>query len=525
MSGMATQLQASSAGAADRRNAVRGVAWGGVESGIRAGVGFLITPLIIHAFGIEGLGLWAACWSTAQMAALFDLGIGAVYSRFAAKAIAREDAEELNGTLAAGIGFHLLATAALAVAAIVAMPSMERAITHGTRFAADAPVVLGCAVAAVLLRLVLSVFRGVVAGAQRLDVLGRIGSSMAVLEGCGTAAIILSGGGLRGMAMNSLASAIVISLLEGRAAYRLCPQLRFRPFCARRSDWREVVSFGWKVQLVRIDEILVQHVPRLVLAAGAGLAVTGAYDLGARVAAALATVGTVPLPVIAPMASRLDARSLADRLQALLNRSTRYVALIVAPLAALILIDPSGLLLAWTGRDVADGAAATASILTLAAVLTLLASPMRLTLRGVGYAGIEAIAAMISTTLHLSLALALASRFGAIGVAGGALAASIVAALTLSVGARRIESGRFTRSIRQAIAAPILAGIAAFLAGWTFDLVTRSPAGAAADRFAALTHLMSEAAVVLIVFVLAAVLFRGIRREDLSLARVAVRAA
>src|SRR5436190_20892181 len=94
----------------DRRNAVRGVAWGGMESTAGAAVGFLLTPLVISTFGIEGLGLWGAAWSVAHAAGVFDLGIGSTYARFTAKAIAREDAAELNGTIAAGLGFHLVVT-------------------------------------------------------------------------------------------------------------------------------------------------------------------------------------------------------------------------------------------------------------------------------------------------------------------------------------------------------------------------------------------------------------------------------
>ena len=525
MSGGPTQTDVPGEDASDRRNAVRGVAWGGVESITRAAIGLLITPLILSAFGIAGLGLWAACWSTAQVAGLFDLGIGAIYSRFAARAIARDDADALNGTIAAGMGFHLIATTLLAIAALVTMPSMQAALARDTPFVGAVPTVLGCAVVAVLLRLILSVFRGVVAGAQRLDLLGRIGSGVAILEGGGTVVIILAGGGLRGMAWNALAATALVSLLEGWAAYRLCPQLRLRPFRARRSDWREVLSFGLKVQVIRVAEILARHVPRLVLAAGPGLAVAGAYDLGSRVAAALTTAGTVPLPVIAPMATRLEARDLALRLMALLDRSTRYVALLVMPLAVLVMLDAPGLLLAWTGQPESGGAGMAARLLTLAAVLTLLVSPLRLTLRGIGYAGLEAIAAMVSSILHLLLAVGLAVRFQAIGVAWSALTAAAVGALILAVGAGETSSGRFAASLRQATASPVLAGLAAFVAGWGLRMAVGTPATVAGERLAALTHLVGEGIVVLVVFVAVAAATGGIRRDDLSLARIAVREA
>jgi len=402
---------------------------------------------------------------------------------------------------------------------------MQRALARDTPFAGVVPTVLGCAVITVLLRLVLSVFRGVVGGAQRLDLLGRIGSGVAVLEGGGAAAVILAGGGLRGMAYNALAAALLSSLLEAYAAFRLCPQLRLRPFRARRSDWREVLSFGLKVQVIRMADLLARHVPRLVLAAGPGLAVAGAYDLGARVANALTTVGTVPLPVIAPMASRLEARDLARRLLSLLDRSTRYVALLVLPLATLVMLDAPGLLLAWTGQPETGGAGIAARLLSLGAVLTLLVSPLRLTLRGMGYAGLEAVAALASSVLHLLLAVALAARFQAIGVAWSAFAAAAAGVLILATGARGIDAGRFTAELRRGAAAPVLAGLSAYTAGLGFRLLLGPPAGIAMARLPALIHLAGEGGVVLAVFVLVAAATGGIRRDDLSLARLAVREA
>lgn len=504
----------------DRRNAVRGVAWGGVESVASAVVGFMLTPLVVARFGIEGLGLWGASWSMAHATGLFDLGISGSYARFTARAIARGDARDLNETAAAGTGFHLVLTFLFAVVAMIASPSVVSTISRDGHFKEVAPAVFGCVMATVLMRLVLSVFRGVVAGAQRIDVLGRIGAGMALVEGLGAAVIVLSGGDLRGMGYNSLAAAMLASLLEGCAAYHLCPQLRLRPFRAPASAWREVLSFGLKVQMTRAAEILAKHVPRLALAAGPGLAVAGAYELGARVAATLNIAGALPLPVLAPLASRLEARRETHRLLPLLSRSTRYVALIVVPCAMIVLVDAGGILRTWTGQPEPPGAATTARLLAAAAMLALLASPLRLVLRGMGYAGLEASSAMSSSLVHLILALALAARFEAPGVACGNLVASIVAATILVLGARRTTSGRFTSSIRGSVAGLPLSGLAGLMAGWTFNLIVAPPAGLEVARLPALIHLAGEGAIVLLAFTLVSAMTGGIRREDLALLRV-----
>jgi len=107
----------------ERRAAVRGVAWGGVESLTSALVGLVLTPLVVKISGLEGLGMWAASWSLAHTTNLLDLGVGSSYTRFTSRAIALSDVGRLNRTLSAGIGFHLAIGAVVACLALLLGPA------------------------------------------------------------------------------------------------------------------------------------------------------------------------------------------------------------------------------------------------------------------------------------------------------------------------------------------------------------------------------------------------------------------
>src|SRR6185503_13058868 len=224
----------------------------------------------VNTCGIEGLGLWGASWSLAHATHLLDLGVGASYTRFTSKSIAVADTAGLNRILGAGMGFHLALGALLSAAAILFGPRGLGLVSSGRPLAEQAAGIFGCTLATVVLRTVLSGYRGVVAGAQRLDRLGRIGSIVSVIEGCGAALALAGGFGLGGMALNSLGAAALASLLEARAAHRLVPGLRPVPFVSGRAEWRELLSFGMRIQVVRASEILGAHVPRLLLAGAAG---------------------------------------------------------------------------------------------------------------------------------------------------------------------------------------------------------------------------------------------------------------
>jgi O-antigen/teichoic acid export membrane protein len=479
----APQSQRPEEGDGDRRAAARGVAWGGIESAASAVVGLVLTPLVVRSCGLEGLGLWAASWSLAHATNLLDLGVGASYTRFTSRAIALSDVRALNRTLAAGTGFHLVLGSILAGLAWAFGPVCLGIVAPAGPLAAQAPTVFACTLATVLMRSLLSAYRGVAAGAQRIDLLGRIGAVVSVLEGVGAASVLACGWGLSGMAINSLLWAVVASIAEACAAHRLVPGLRVVPFRAGRREWRDLLSFGLRLQLVRAAEILGAHAPRLALAAGAGLVQAGAYDLGARVAGAL-QIAALPLPVIQPLAGRLAARGEMERLRSLVERATRYVALLAIPCAGLVLLDAEAILRAWTGREAVAAAASTARLLCLGLAIGFVVSPLRLVLRGYGRPGPEAIGALCGAMLHLALAVSLAPILGAPGVAGAALAGAALSAGIVAIGAAG-SSRALAGGAGRALPAPLAsAGVGLVAAaslrmlgsGWGVPLATRSDA-------------------------------------------------
>jgi O-antigen/teichoic acid export membrane protein len=490
-------------GAGERRVAARSVAWGGVESAAAAAVGLLLTPLVVRTAGIEGLGLWGAAWSLAHTAGLIDLGIGASYARFTARALASDDPEDLNGTVAAGVGFHLVLALLVAFGAVAFGPLLlARVATPGPRLV-EARDVLACTIATVLLRGTLSVYRGVVSGAQRTDILARIGAVAALVEGAGAAAALLWGLGLRGMAVNSLGAAAATSAAEAVAAHRLCPALRVRPFAAGRRHFGDLLGFSVRLQVTRAVEILASHAPRLLLAAGPGLAAAGAYDLAARIANLTSVAATLPLRVVLPLAGHLDARGDRARLDALVDRASRYVALLALPPAAVVLACAAPILAAWTGQPAPSAAIAAARLLAPAVAIAMLASPLRLAVRGIGHPGIEACATAAGAMVQI-----------------GVLAGAVVSAAVLATLVRGRARGADPGSARRALAAPLAAGALAAGAGLALDLL--AGASSPATRPAAIADLLPRLAVVTGVFAGSVVLLKAVRAADLILLRDAL---
>src|SRR5258706_2358097 len=416
--------------------------------------------------------------------------------------------------LAVGSGFHVAVVVLVLMFALLAdLGALGLVAGHGA-VPEQAWTVFACTLATVLLRTILSAYRGVVAGAQRIDLLGRIGAAASLFEGMGAGLALACGWGLRGMALNSFLAAAGASCAEALAAHRLVPGLRIVPFRGGREEWRDLLGFGLKLQVVRASEILAAHAPRLSLAAGAGLASAGAYDLGARVAGAL-QLAALPLPVIQPLAGRFAARGDRQRLGDLVERATRFVALLALPCAALVLLDAGAILKGWTGQSVPAASAATARWLALALCCGFIFSPLRLVLRGSGLPGPEAIAALGGALLQLLLAVAAAPLLGAAGVAASALAAAVLSAALVGAGARRVAPGLGRRVLRPLGAAIVtsLTGLCAaglvrlLVSGWTLSIETRG---------AALARLLPEGAALACACLPIALLIGILTRDDLA---------
>jgi O-antigen/teichoic acid export membrane protein len=504
-------------GAAERRVAVRGVAWAGMESAASAAVGILMTPLVVRTAGLEGLGLWGAAWSLAHMAGLVDLGAGASYSRFAARALARHDRDELEGAVAVGTALHLTLSAAIALVAIVALPRLLVRASAGSPLPEGAGTVAALTLATVLLRGALSAWRGVVAGAQRTDLLARIGVVVALGEGLLGAAALLSGLGLAGLAASSCVAAIGALAAERAAARRLCPGLRLRPFRAGRSVYREVIAYGARLQVTRAFEILAAHVPRLVLAIAPGLAAAGAYDLGARIAGLTSAAASLPLRVVLPIAGHLEARGDRDRLRTLQRRVTRGIALVATLPVVVVLLDAGAVLTAWTGDVVPAQAAACARLLAVASLVGLVAAPLRLAIRGIGHAGLETIATGAGSVVLVAGGIALAGR-GAGGVAAAALAGALVSSCCLAAGIALARSGGLGFGDTLAAAFPALvAGTLSLGAGALATALF--PAGDPVDRAQALARLAISLPCASLVYLAAARVTGALRLSDLALVR------
>jgi O-antigen/teichoic acid export membrane protein len=74
---------------------------------VHAGVGFFLSPFVVHRLGDEGFSLWVLVFSVTGYYGLLDLGIRASIVRYVAKFAATKDEEQLTKFLSTSLVFYV----------------------------------------------------------------------------------------------------------------------------------------------------------------------------------------------------------------------------------------------------------------------------------------------------------------------------------------------------------------------------------------------------------------------------------
>jgi len=448
-----------------RRVVLNVVSSGGSQAGILL-VSLVVTPVLVSGLGLSRYGLWALAGVLVNYFGLLDLGVGSSFVRFLAYHHARDDAARFNSVVRIGLVFY----AGLAAVVVPAVFVLRGRILAMLRVPEDLRrevsfLIVGVAVI-FSLRSAFIVYRAAIAAVERLDVNNRIALLIALPNGLGAILAIELGFGLRGLVINALATAALTIVAQTVAAHRLIAMLALRPF---RIDWSvapELLGYGIRIQATRIAELIQGNADKLVLAFLAGAAAVGLYDLGMKLSLLAAALPTLLLPAVAPTSAVLEARGNRADLESLHARATKYVALVLAPATAFILVAAPAMLRLWIGPGDLELAALTARLLTIGSVPLLALGVSRLVARGIGMPEMEMRASLVSAGVNVALSFALVRAFGAAGAPLGTACAGVLGSIVFLDAFRRKVAGRFDLDPIRPFAVPAVAAAIAGAAGF-----------------------------------------------------------
>lgn len=396
--------------------------------GVSLIVWLVVTPVILRKLGAEGFAIWSLYFGLTSWIGALDLGFSQLALRQVAAARARDDHAEAGefATLAA-LGYLLLGACWLALAPMLCAPVLDLVRVHGVvRPAAEfaffaAPIAFALGGASLTGVMVLQAY-------ARFDLAAIATLTVTFAQAGGILWALAAGHGLHGVI-----SAVLLAYAVGGMLTLVLIAIGVRGFAwvspfAAAKRWRAAIAFGGPLQLANVLAVSHQQVDKLLLTRFASLALVSPYELGLRLATTMSSIPQLALSAVAPAAAAMHAREEHARSEILFHRANRYVMVITALVAAMLLGAGPRLLEAWLGHH--DRQADIALVgLVLAAVFALATSTAAIMVRSAGRTDLEAALSAVALATHLAVAFVLVPRYALLGAVAATLIGNVVACL------------------------------------------------------------------------------------------------
>jgi O-antigen/teichoic acid export membrane protein len=368
---------------------------------------FILTPIIIAAIGMEGLGTWTLVFSVAAYVSMANASVGLAYVKLTAEYVHREEYDRLERVLGSGMtGIGSIALVGLLLVALFGRSILEalgapaEQLTAGTWS-------LVLVMSALVLRMSLGCCNDVLAGLQRIDLTYRLQIFASIVEFAVTLPLLYLGHGLLGLGIGHVTGQILADIVAWRLVRRHLPQVRLNPFLVSREGLRQVFAVGGRFQALALVNTVVMHGVKFLISALFGVRWVGVYQLADRlVELGKAACSAVVAPMM-PAFANLQAAGETERERQLFLQGSKAQAIAGGGSFLFLVIFALPVLLLWTGENVPE-AAWTLRAIAIGEVMWILTAVVSSNLRAQGRVGLEFRAAMVSTVSIVLLAFPLA---------------------------------------------------------------------------------------------------------------------
>lgn len=435
-------------------------------------------PLLYRAFGADDFGIYIIASTVMGVAVMFDFGIGTSTVRHIAEKVALDDLPGYATIVSSAAA--LLAMLGLVAAAVVALVGVVSASLFNVT-AQQAELLTTLLLIGALMQVwswPAATAVHVLGGLERYDLVART-AVIATLGNVAAIGMVLWVGA--GPLVLMLASAVVMvagSLVNFATLWRVSPR---RDIVAPdRRAARSIVIGGLPIFAVGFTQFLnKEQTDRLVVAVVLGPASVALYEVAAKLSMLITQFTSLPVSAVLPLASGMAARGDRDALRDLFVKGSRYISLVVVPVAVTLIVLTGPFVNAWFGPGF-DTSVAVARMLIAAQLFVPLYLIGDIILMATGRFSLWVRPGFVLAAANLVLSVVFVQSYGLVGVAFGTLLAGL---LELPVYGRMIlrETGATVREwLGAGLAAYALAPLAALVAfGMSATPLARSLVGLA----------------------------------------------
>lgn len=312
-------------------------------------VGLVTFRLLYQALPRESFGFWSLLWSVFGYGILLDFGFGfAAQKRVAELSVTREW-DKLSQVLSTILFFYLGVAAVMAATVALGSDEIVRAFGVSSANHDEFRIVLIAFFAAIGLAFPLGIFPEILRGQQRISTANNIITMAMLMRLVVIAWAVYAHWSLLAIMLTALFFALAPDLVSAFFALRHMPEVRLRPGLFSKSIMRETMGFSIFAYISTATNIVLGKTDQLVLGAALSIGAVAVYQAGAKVAEVFAQFTKQLQDTLSPAAAHLHASGDHSALRDLLQRSTRWSAIIATPLYVLCAFELEPLLRVLTG--------------------------------------------------------------------------------------------------------------------------------------------------------------------------------
>jgi O-antigen/teichoic acid export membrane protein len=386
--------------------------------GLNILVGIFLSPYILHHLGDEAFGLWVLIFSITGYYGLFDLGIRSSIIRYVAKYSATDESDELNRLINTALftysGIGVVAIL-LTVAIRFCAASIFRIPGNSVHLAQWLILIVGSAVA---LGFPLGVFGGILEGLQRFYVLNFTSVSATLARALLIVIALRHGRGLLAVALITVSLPLLAALVNATIVLRILP-VRFGPEHVNRESLRRIASYSGTTFIVIVASRLRFRTDALVIGTFVSSAAITYFTIGSRLVDYASEVVGSLAQVFVPMSSKSDATGDSTGLRKIFVAGNRACAMIIFPIAAVLIILGKSVIEAWVGARYVATSYPVLLVLVFPFTLMLAQAASGRVLFGMAKHRTLAVVSLLEGSANLLLSILLVRRFGILGDAFG----------------------------------------------------------------------------------------------------------
>lgn len=403
-----------------RRSLTRNVVMGWTSTLVGAAIAFGLTPLVVATLDKELYGIWAFLNSLTIYSNLLYLGLGASFMKGFSEAVGRDDTDTQSRLLAVALTVYTGIGLVCVVIALAASPFIPR--MFATPLAPAAAYAASTTMALLGVRLLFafpgSAFTALIASHGRFDLVNGIHLVGGVVR---TVAVVWSlslASPLIGVAVVTVAEAILILPVFLWAGWLVAPHVRARFALPTRRELQSLYGFGFQAFFVQFALLVIAYTDIALIGMMLGPAAVTLYALPLQLVEYSRVLVSGITQSLLPELSALRARGNFAQLKVVYLRAARTcAALSVFINVHLVLLGPAFLVL-WVGPSFTEQAFRILLFLGIAATLAAVSSQVLIPF----YQALDVLKVLVGIILaeaviNIALSLWFAPTIGVWGVA------------------------------------------------------------------------------------------------------------